>query len=67
MKFCEVCDNDSDMAVKVHLVSRSHVFDSFECAIHTLQGNMAQVRSKVWLILLRPFNAPLSSLAFLSC
>ena len=65
MTFCEVRDNDSDKAFEVHLVSRSHVFGSFECAIHTLQGNMARVRSKVWLILLKPFAALLSSLAFI--
>jgi hypothetical protein len=67
MTCCEVCDNDYDKAFEVHLAGRSHVFDSFECAIHILQGNMARVRSKVWLILLRPFTAPLSSLAFYSC
>ena len=42
MTCCEVCDNDYDKAFEVHLAGRSHVFDSFECAIHTLQRNMAR-------------------------
>jgi hypothetical protein len=33
---CEVCGNEYDKAFTVTLAGESHVFDSFECAIHAL-------------------------------
>jgi len=33
---CEVCGNDYDKSFEVIQAGRSHVFDSFECAIHAL-------------------------------
>ena len=36
MATCEVCGNDYDKAFEVKRGGRSHVFDSFECAIHAL-------------------------------
>ena len=33
---CEVCGNDYDKAFTVTRGGESHVFDSFECAIHAL-------------------------------
>jgi len=33
---CEVCGNEYDKAFEVRMKERSHVFDSFECAIHAL-------------------------------
>ena len=36
MAICEVCGNDYDKAFEVKRGGRSHVFDSFECAIHAL-------------------------------
>ena len=33
---CEFCGNDYDKAFEVRMNGQSHVFDSFECAIHTL-------------------------------
>ncbi|HSK79909.1 MAG TPA: hypothetical protein VLQ45_25880 [Thermoanaerobaculia bacterium] len=36
MATCEVCGNDYDRAFEVVMAGRSHVFDSFECAIHAL-------------------------------
>jgi hypothetical protein len=36
MAMCEVCGNDYDKSFEVHRAGRSHVFDSFECAIHAL-------------------------------
>jgi nitrite reductase/ring-hydroxylating ferredoxin subunit len=36
MAKCEVCDNDYDKSFQVILTGKSHVFDSFECAIHAL-------------------------------
>ncbi len=33
---CEVCGNEYDKAFTVTMGGESHVFDSFECAIHAL-------------------------------
>src|SRR5918995_1539456 len=36
MARCEVCGNDYDKSFDVSLGGETHVFDSFECAIHAL-------------------------------
>jgi hypothetical protein len=36
MAKCEVCGNDYDKAFKVFIDGATHVFDSFECAVHML-------------------------------
>ena len=36
MARCEVCGNDYDKSFEISLGSETHVFDSFECAIHAL-------------------------------
>lgn len=36
MAKCEVCGNDYDKSMEVRLADKTHVFDSFECAIHAL-------------------------------
>jgi len=36
MGTCEVCGNQYDKAFTIVMGSESHVFDSFECAIHAL-------------------------------
>jgi hypothetical protein len=36
MKPCEVCGNEYDKNFEVTMNGTSHVFDSFECAIHAL-------------------------------
>jgi hypothetical protein len=36
MATCEVCGNDYDMAFEVRAQGATHVFDSFECAIHAM-------------------------------
>ncbi len=36
MPQCEVCGNDYDKAFQVQMEGSTHVFDSFECAIHAL-------------------------------
>jgi hypothetical protein len=36
MAQCEVCGNDYDKAFTLTIAGRSHVFDSFECAIHAV-------------------------------
>ena len=33
---CEVCGNDYDKTMEITLGGKSHIFDSFECAIHEL-------------------------------
>jgi len=36
MARCEVCGNEYDKSFEVHAQGSTHVFDSFECAIHKL-------------------------------
>ena len=36
MPQCEVCGNDYDKAFQVTVRGKTHMFDSFECAIHAL-------------------------------
>jgi hypothetical protein len=36
MAVCEICGNEYDKSFEVVLAGESHVFDSFECAIHAL-------------------------------
>lgn len=36
MAQCEVCGNEYDKTMQITLEGRSHVFDSFECAMHAL-------------------------------
>jgi hypothetical protein len=36
MAKCEVCGNEYDKSFEVTMAGSSHVFDSFECAIHAL-------------------------------
>jgi hypothetical protein len=36
MAQCEVCGNNYDKSFEVILAGQSHVFDSFECAIHAV-------------------------------
>jgi hypothetical protein len=36
MPVCETCGNDYDKAFEITMMGKTHTFDSFECAIHTL-------------------------------
>jgi nitrite reductase/ring-hydroxylating ferredoxin subunit len=36
MARCEVCGNDYDKTMEVTYRGETHVFDSFECAVHAL-------------------------------
>lgn len=47
MATCEVCGNEYDKAFKVELEGRSHVFDSFECAIHALAPTCAHCHCRI--------------------
>jgi hypothetical protein len=41
MATCEVCGNDYDKSFEIRQDGESHVFDSFECAIHALAPTCA--------------------------
>ena len=47
MPKCEVCGNDYDKAFEVSVGGKSHVFDSFECAIHALAPTCAHCDCKI--------------------
>jgi hypothetical protein len=41
MPECEVCGNEYDKSIEIIRDGDSHVFDSFECAIHALAPRCA--------------------------
>ena len=47
MARCELCGNDYDKAFQVILDGTTHVFDSFECAIHALAPTCAHCGCRV--------------------
>jgi hypothetical protein len=47
MAKCEVCGNDYDKAFEVRKSGESHVFDSFECAIHALAPACAHCSCRI--------------------
>jgi hypothetical protein len=48
MAVCEVCGNDYDKSFEVRdFEGTTHVFDSFECAIHALAPTCAHCRCRV--------------------
>ena len=47
MARCDACGNDYDKAFELTLAGRRHVFDSFECAIHTLAPQCAHCGCRV--------------------
>jgi Rieske Fe-S protein len=47
MAVCEVCGNDYDKAFEVRSGGETHVFDSFECAIHALAPTCAHCGCRV--------------------
>jgi hypothetical protein len=47
MAQCEVCGNDYDKAFTLTIAGRSHVFDSFECAIHAVAPSCTQCGTKI--------------------
>ncbi len=47
MAKCEVCGNDYDKSFEVKAQGSTHVFDSFECAIHALAPSCAHCGCKV--------------------
>jgi Rieske Fe-S protein len=47
MARCETCGNEYDKAFEIALAGESHVYDSFECAIHALAPECAHCGCKV--------------------
>jgi nitrite reductase/ring-hydroxylating ferredoxin subunit len=47
MATCEVCGNSYDKSFEVMMRGESHVFDSFECAIHALAPRCEHCGCKV--------------------
>lgn len=47
MARCEVCGNEYDKAFEIRLAGKSHLFDSFECAIHALAPECTHCGCKV--------------------
>ena len=44
---CEVCGNDYDKSFEVVMDGKTHIFDSFECAIHALAPACAHCGCKI--------------------
>jgi hypothetical protein len=47
MGVCEVCGNDYDKTMQVMVGGDTHVFDSFECAIHALAPTCSHCECKI--------------------
>jgi hypothetical protein len=47
MATCEVCNNTYDKTFEVVLDGSTHVFDSFECAIHALAPRCAHCECRI--------------------
>ena len=47
MAKCEVCGNDYDKSFELIAAGARHVFDSFECAIHSLAPICAHCGCKI--------------------
>jgi hypothetical protein len=47
MPACEVCGNDYDKAMEISVGGSTHVFDSFECAIHAIAPTCGHCGCKI--------------------
>jgi hypothetical protein len=47
MAICETCGNDYDKTFQVVHSGKSHIFDSFECAIHALAPTCAHCGTRI--------------------
>ena len=47
MPQCEVCGNEYDKCIEITRDAKSHVFDSFECAIHALAPECGHCGCKI--------------------
>lgn len=47
MQACEVCGNEYDKPITVSWMGETHVFDSFECAIHKMAPVCAHCQCRI--------------------
>ena len=47
MPQCELCGNDYDKSMEINREGETHVFDSFECAIHAIAPQCAHCGCKI--------------------
>ena len=47
MAKCELCGNDYDKSFEIRIAGRTHVFDSFECAIHAVAPTCAHCDCRI--------------------
>lgn len=47
MAICAICGNDSDRSFEVHMGGETHVFDTFECAIHALASTCSHCGCRI--------------------
>lgn len=47
MARCEVCGNEYDKSFQIVIAGTSHVFDSFECAIHAIAPTCAHCGCRI--------------------
>jgi hypothetical protein len=47
MARCEVCGNEYDKTMEITVAGAHHVFDSFECAIHSLAPTCAHCGCRI--------------------
>lgn len=47
MAKCEVCGNDYDKSFQIVMSGKSHIFDSFECAIHAIAPTCKHCNCKI--------------------
>ena len=47
MARCEICGNDDAKSFEVVMAETTHVFDSFECAIHALAPSCAHCGCRI--------------------
>jgi hypothetical protein len=47
MATCEVCGNEYDRTLEIAYEGATHVFDSFECAIHALAPRCAHCDCRI--------------------
>jgi hypothetical protein len=47
MAQCEVCGNDYDKSFEIRKDGATHIFDSFECAIHALAPTCSHCECRI--------------------
>jgi len=47
MARCEVCGNDYDKTFEIISAGKTHIFDSFECAVHAMAPTCAHCKCRI--------------------